>query len=214
MITNFVTRATCMSRDCTAFQLSPVNCVLFICLFINYITIQYLALWILLIWKIHCRWMSPVESGLFTTVLQPSFPQHCGVSTHSHWHSLLPLSRNLWKQTLQQQKVGWDFVTLGVSHITEFDLWLPVAFLCFLIVFIILFLRRSCFEDTGFSFLYKTNISFLNQPICHWLLVPMQFVIINAIVIVWTLCKFICCTQSYDSLQSDLFKVNFRYNNW
>ena len=44
MITNFVTRATCMSRDCTAFQLSPVNCVLFICLFINYITIQYLAL--------------------------------------------------------------------------------------------------------------------------------------------------------------------------
>ena len=64
------------------------------------------------------RWMSPMESGLFTTVLQPSFPQHCGVSTHSHWHSLLPLSRNLWKQTLQQQKVGWDFVTRPrcVSH--------------------------------------------------------------------------------------------------
>ena len=162
------------------------------------------------------RWMSPMESGLFTTVLQPSFPQHSGVSTHSHWHSLLPLSRNLWKQTLQQQKVGWDFVTLGVSHITEFYLWLPVTFLRFLIIFIILFLGRSCFENTGFSFLCKTNIWFLYQLICHWLLVPMQFIIINAIIIVWTLCKFIILFYSVlsYSLQSHLFKVNFRYNNW
>ena len=41
MITNFVTRATCMSRDHTAFQLPPVNCVLFIYLFINYIIIHF-----------------------------------------------------------------------------------------------------------------------------------------------------------------------------
>ena len=152
--------------------------------------------------------MSPVESGLFTTVLQPSFPQHCGVSTHSHWHSLLPLSRNLWKQTLQQQKVGWDFVTRPrcVSH--HWILFVApcyINYLCFLIVFIFLFLGRSCFENAGFSFLCKTNFSFLYWLIYHWLFLPMQFVIINAIVIVWTLCKFICCTQSYHSLQSHLF---------
>ena len=208
MITNFITRATCMGRDHTAFQLPPVNCVLFIFylffyLFINYIIIIiHLPLWNM--GNLGDRWMSPMESGLFTTVLQP-FPQHCGVSTHSHWHSLLPLSRNLWKQTLQQQKVGWDFVTLGVSHITEFYLWLPVTFLRFLIIFIFLFLGRSFFENTGFSFLCKTNIWFLYRLICHWLLVPMQFIIINAIIIVWTLCKFICCTQSYHIVSKVIF---------
>ena len=94
MITNFVTRATCMSRDCTAFQLSPVSCVLFICL-LFYSLLNYTIPGFVNIVNLEDRWMSPVESGLFTTVLQPSFPQHCGVSTHSHWHSLLPLSRNL-----------------------------------------------------------------------------------------------------------------------